>query len=56
MEAAYVKENMDFLWKCENGLVENMQFIIREFKLARQLIVSFFHYVTLIVKTNIFKK
>ncbi|KAF6772892.1 hypothetical protein AHF37_08305 [Paragonimus kellicotti] len=38
MEPSFLKEHARFRWHCEVGLVEDMSNIIKEFKLARQLI------------------
>ncbi|KAF5400554.1 adenylate kinase 7 isoform X2 [Paragonimus heterotremus] len=38
MEPSFLKEHARFRWHCEGGLVEDMSNIIKEFKLARQLI------------------
>ncbi|GAA53802.1 adenylate kinase [Clonorchis sinensis] len=38
MEAGLVSELARFRWHCENGIVENIKQIVREFKLARKLV------------------
>ncbi|KER27480.1 hypothetical protein T265_05508 [Opisthorchis viverrini] len=38
MEAGLVGELARFRWHCENGIVENIKQIVREFKLARKLV------------------
>ena len=40
MEPGLVRDYARFRWHCENGLVENINSIVREFKLARKLVVS----------------
>lgn len=39
MDAAFIKENMQIRWVAENGFVENIQKIIKEYKTTRNLIV-----------------
>jgi adenylate kinase len=39
MDAGFIKENMQIKWLCETGIVENVQKVIKEYKLSRNLIV-----------------
>jgi hypothetical protein len=39
LEAAFIRENMQIKWHSETGLNENILKIIKEYKLARNLIV-----------------
>lgn len=39
MDAAFIKENMQIRWAAETGFVENIQKIIKEYKITRNLIV-----------------
>lgn len=41
MDASYIKENMQIKWSAETGFVENVQKLVKEYKLTRNLIVSF---------------
>ncbi|VDP72543.1 unnamed protein product [Echinostoma caproni] len=38
MDANFIREQGNFRWHCENGLAEDISKVLREFKLARQLI------------------
>ena len=40
MDASYIKENMQIKWSAETGFVENVQKLVKEYKLTRNLIVS----------------
>ena len=40
MDASYIKENMQVKWTAESGFVENIQKLVKEYKLSRNLIVS----------------
>ena len=38
MEARYLRENLKIQWVSEAGLIENISFIVSEFKIKRQLL------------------
>ena len=40
MDATYIKESMQIKWIAETGLVENIKVLVKEFKAARNLVVS----------------
>jgi adenylate kinase len=40
MDSAYIKENMQIKWTCENGMIENVNKLVKEYKAARKLIVN----------------
>jgi hypothetical protein len=40
MDAGFIKENMQIKWISETGIVENVQKVIKEYKLSRNLIVN----------------
>ncbi len=39
-EPIFIKENLTLKWHCENGLIENMQKIVEEFRVERHLTVN----------------
>lgn len=49
MDAAFIKENMQIKWVAENGLVENITRLVKEYKASRNLVVmiinSLFNYI-----------
>ena len=40
MDAIYVRENMHIRWVAEQGMVENIDVIVNQYKETRQLMVS----------------
>jgi len=39
-EPIFIKEQMNIKWHCENGLIENIQKIIEEYRIQRNLTVN----------------
>lgn len=40
MDGVYIKENMNIRWIAEQGVVDNIPEVIKEYKKARGLLVS----------------